>query len=190
MRLRQKSLTRMKVQPHSAPILAPGRRTWEDSRQGCSTSAARADGPRSSALVLARSVETGVKRPGNKPVVYLQINLRKARELLDILIAREQMGLSGSAKARRRSSVVRELILAHLQRQGASRISEISSAVGSSRSNVQQHLKFLEQASLIRADIPAGERARCTPYYSLPGGTAPARRSSGGPADTGPVYER
>lgn len=180
----------MKVQPPSAPILAPGRRTWEDSRQGCSTSAARADGPRSSALVLARSVETGVKRPGNKPVVYLQINLRKARELLDILIAREQMGLSGSAKARRRSSVVRELILAHLQRQGASRISEISSAVGSSRSNVQQHLKFLEQASLIRADIPAGERARCTPYYSLPGGTAPARRSSGGPADTGPVYER
>lgn len=68
-----------------------------------------------------------------------------------------------------RPNLVRAQIMVHLATLGASRVSDISDAVGSSRASVQYHLVRLEDASIVRSNIPAAERARCTPYYYLTG---------------------
>lgn len=62
---------------------------------------------------------------------------------------------------------VREQIIAFLARHGASKASDISTAVGTSKGTVQYHLKALESASVVRANIPPENRARSTPYYAL-----------------------
>ncbi|QCO96750.1 winged helix-turn-helix transcriptional regulator [Arthrobacter sp. 24S4-2] len=66
-----------------------------------------------------------------------------------------------------RPNPVRAQIVDHLARRGASRISDISDAVNSPRASVQYHLLRLEDASMVRSNIPSGERARFTPYYYL-----------------------
>lgn len=66
-----------------------------------------------------------------------------------------------------RTNLVRNHIIDHLAMRGASRLSDISDAVGSPRASVQYHLLRLEDASIVRCNIPAGERAGFTPFYYL-----------------------
>lgn len=74
-------------------------------------------------------------------------------------------GSAGPIELRR--NLVRAQIMDHLATRGASRVSDISDGVGSPRASVQYHLLRLEDASIVRSNIPAGERARSTPYYYL-----------------------
>lgn len=67
--------------------------------------------------------------------------------------------------ARRRD--VRSRIIEYLASNGASKVSDISSAVCSSRDNVRYHLAALEAASLVRSNISPGTRTGCTPFYAL-----------------------
>jgi predicted ArsR family transcriptional regulator len=66
-----------------------------------------------------------------------------------------------------RLSKVRSRIIGYLASNGASKVSDISSAVGSSRDNVRYHLAALEAASLVRSNISPGTRTGCTPFYAL-----------------------
>jgi DNA-binding transcriptional ArsR family regulator len=68
-----------------------------------------------------------------------------------------------------RTNPVRTQIIEHLALRGASRLSDICDAVGSPRASVQYHLLRLEDASIIRCNIPAGERTGFTPFYYLTG---------------------
>ncbi len=70
---------------------------------------------------------------------------------------------------------VRSRIIEYLASNGASKVSEISSAVLSSRDNVRYHLAALEAASLVRSNISPGTRAGCTPFYALTPVTVEAR---------------
>ena len=74
-----------------------------------------------------------------------------------------------------RLSNVRSRILGYLAGNGASKVSDISSAVGSSRDNVRYHLAALEAASLVRSNISPGTRTGCTPFYALAAVTAEYR---------------
>jgi predicted ArsR family transcriptional regulator len=60
----------------------------------------------------------------------------------------------------------------YLASNGASRVSDISSAVGSSKDNVRYHLAALEAASLVRSNISPGTRTGFTPFYALTQATA------------------
>lgn len=75
----------------------------------------------------------------------------------------------GAGPLRLRPHLIRAKIVDHLDRHGASRISDICGAMDSRRDSIQYHLLVLEAASIVRSNIPAGERARFTPYYSLTG---------------------
>lgn len=66
-----------------------------------------------------------------------------------------------------RTNLVRTQIIDHLKMRGASRLSDICDAVGSPRASVQYHLLRLEEASIVRCNIPAGERTGFTPFYYL-----------------------
>ena len=72
-------------------------------------------------------------------------------------------------------SNVRSRIFGYLASNGASKVSDISSAVGSSRDNVRYHLAALEAASLVRSNISPGTRTGCTPFYALAAVTAASR---------------
>ncbi len=74
-----------------------------------------------------------------------------------------------------RISNVRSRIIGYLASNGASKVSDISSAVGSSRDNVRYHLTALEAASLVRSNISPGTRTGCTPFYALAPVTAESR---------------
>jgi DNA-binding transcriptional ArsR family regulator len=71
---------------------------------------------------------------------------------------------------------VRSRIMEHLARYGASKVSDISSAINSSRENVRYHLAALEAASLVRSNISPGTRAGCTPFYALMPATVRSRQ--------------
>ncbi len=58
-------------------------------------------------------------------------------------------------------------IIEYLARNGASRLSDVSSELTASKETVRSHLKALENAAIVRSDIPAESRARMTPFYSL-----------------------
>ena len=73
-----------------------------------------------------------------------------------------------------RTQQIRKRIVDHLRKHGASRISEICIATNSTRNSVQHHIAGLEAESIIRSDIPAGQRARYTPFYSLADSTQAA----------------
>lgn len=62
---------------------------------------------------------------------------------------------------------VRSRIIEHLARNGASKVSDISSTINSSKENVRYHLAALEAASLVRSNISPGTRGGCTPFYAL-----------------------
>ena len=66
-----------------------------------------------------------------------------------------------------RHNTIRSLIMEYLANNGASRVSDISSAVGSSKDNVRYHLAALEAASLVRSNISPGTRTGFTPFYAL-----------------------
>ncbi|WP_370872205.1 ArsR family transcriptional regulator [Arthrobacter bambusae] len=66
-----------------------------------------------------------------------------------------------------RTQQIRNRIVDHLRKHGASRISEICIATNSTRNSVQHHIAALEAEGIIRSDIPAGQRAGCTPFYFL-----------------------
>ena len=70
---------------------------------------------------------------------------------------------------------VRSRIIEYLASNGASKVSEISSAVCSSRDNVRYHLAALETAALVRSNISPGTRTGCTPFYALVPVTARSR---------------
>jgi predicted ArsR family transcriptional regulator len=70
---------------------------------------------------------------------------------------------------------VRSRIIGYLASNGASKVSDISSAVGSSRDNVRYHLSALEAASLVRSNISPGTRTGCTPFYALAPVTSASR---------------
>ncbi|QDG65303.1 winged helix-turn-helix transcriptional regulator [Pseudarthrobacter sp. NIBRBAC000502772] len=74
---------------------------------------------------------------------------------------------SGTGTIELRLNLVRTQIMEHLAMRGASRLADISDAVGSPRASVQYHLQRLEDASIVRCNIPAGERAGFTPFYYL-----------------------
>jgi predicted ArsR family transcriptional regulator len=76
--------------------------------------------------------------------------------------------------ARRRD--VRSRIIEYLASNGASKVSDISSAVVSSRDNVRYHLAALEAASLVRSNISPGTRTGFTPFYALVPVTARSRQ--------------
>jgi predicted ArsR family transcriptional regulator len=62
---------------------------------------------------------------------------------------------------------VRTQIVDYLARNGASKVADISSGVGSSRDCVRYHLAALEVASVVRSDISPGTRGGFTPFYAL-----------------------
>jgi predicted ArsR family transcriptional regulator len=62
---------------------------------------------------------------------------------------------------------VRSRIIGYLASNGASKVSDISSAIGSSRDNVRYHLAVLEADSLVHSNISPGTRTGCTPFYAL-----------------------
>ena len=72
-----------------------------------------------------------------------------------------------SAGNRQVRHTVRSLIMEYLASNGASRVSDISSAVGSSKDTVRYHLAALEAASLVRSNISPGTRTGFTPFYAL-----------------------
>ena len=118
---------------------------------------------------------------GNCPETRLQqasgvlaTRLRKAEELLDKLTITRQPDSAGSNARRSRTQLVRARILDHLANHGASRLSDICNAVNSSRGSVQYVIGTLEADSIVQADIPAGQRANYTPYYSLTRGSKAA----------------
>jgi DNA-binding transcriptional ArsR family regulator len=85
-------------------------------------------------------------------------------------ITRPADAARGDARpARLRPHAIRAKIIDHLANNGASRLSDISGAVGYPRGNIQYHMLALEAASIVRSNIPVSERARFTPYYSLAG---------------------
>jgi predicted ArsR family transcriptional regulator len=95
-------------------------------------------------------------------------------ELLDTLLTTGQAEplSNGERPLRLRPHPIRAQIVDHLEKHGASRISDICGALYSRRNNIQYHLLVLEAASIVQSNIPAGERARFTPYYSLTGESA------------------
>jgi len=70
---------------------------------------------------------------------------------------------------------VRSRIIEYLASNGASKVSDIGSAINSSRENVRYHLAALEAASLVRSNISPGTRTGCTPFYALAPATAETR---------------
>lgn len=64
-------------------------------------------------------------------------------------------------------NTIRSLIMEYLASNGASRVSDISSAVRSSKDNVRYHLAALEAASLVRSNLSPGTRTGFTPFYAL-----------------------
>jgi predicted ArsR family transcriptional regulator len=58
-------------------------------------------------------------------------------------------------------------IVDYLATHGASKVSDISQGVGSSRDCIRYHLAALENASIVRSDISPGTRGRFTPFYAL-----------------------
>ena len=82
---------------------------------------------------------------------------------------------SDNRRPKLRRSQVRSRIVEYLARHGASKVSDISSALGSSRDTVRYHLAALEGASMVRSNISPGMRASCTPFYSLTAVGAPPK---------------
>jgi predicted transcriptional regulator len=72
-----------------------------------------------------------------------------------------------------RRNPIRSRIVEYLADNGASKVSDISSALGASRDTVRYHLTALEGASIVRSDISPGMRASFTPFYFLTGVGAP-----------------
>lgn len=66
-----------------------------------------------------------------------------------------------------RRNQIRSRIVEYLTDNGASKVSDISSALGASRDTVRYHLTALEGASIVRSNISPGMRASFTPFYSL-----------------------
>lgn len=74
-----------------------------------------------------------------------------------------------------RRNRIRSRIVEYLADNGASKVSDISNALGASRDTVRYHLAALECASLVRSNISPGMRASCTPFYSLTAAGAPQK---------------
>lgn len=66
-----------------------------------------------------------------------------------------------------RPNQIRSRIVEYLAHNGASKVADISSALGFSRDVVRYHLTALENASIVRSNLSPGMRARFTPFYSL-----------------------
>ena len=73
----------------------------------------------------------------------------------------------GNHQPKVRSNQIRYRIVEYLAHNGASKVSELSSALGATRDIVRYHLTALEAAAVVRSDIPPKSRARFTPFYSL-----------------------
>lgn len=81
---------------------------------------------------------------------------------------RPQPQAAGTAgKTRGRNQRIRTQILEYLARNGASRVSDISNEVAACRDTIRTHLVALENAAIVRSNIPTATRARATPFYSL-----------------------
>jgi DNA-binding transcriptional ArsR family regulator len=74
-----------------------------------------------------------------------------------------------------RRNRIRSGIVQYLSENGASKVSDISTALGASRDTVRYHLAALEGASMVRSNISPGMRASCTPFYSLTAAGAPPK---------------
>lgn len=70
-------------------------------------------------------------------------------------------------KRRGRHQQIRTQIVEYLARNGASKLSEITNEVPACRDTIRSHLTALENAAVVRSNIPPGTRARTTPFYSL-----------------------
>jgi predicted ArsR family transcriptional regulator len=73
----------------------------------------------------------------------------------------------GNQEPKGRSNQIRDRIVEYLAHNGASKVSELSIALGTTRDIVRYHLTALEAVSVVRSDIPPRTRARFTPFYSL-----------------------
>ncbi|GAA1267897.1 hypothetical protein GCM10009589_21550 [Arthrobacter pascens] len=73
----------------------------------------------------------------------------------------------GNRRRKVRPNQIRSRIVEYLAHNGASKVADISSALGFSRDVVRYHLTALENASIVRSNLSPGMRARFTPFYSL-----------------------
>jgi predicted ArsR family transcriptional regulator len=82
-----------------------------------------------------------------------------------ISVVGSRVAIHGSSRSS--SNRIRSQIVEFLAHNGASRVSDIKSALGASKDIVRYHLTALETASIVRSNISPGTRARFTPFYSL-----------------------
>jgi len=73
----------------------------------------------------------------------------------------------GNHEPKVRSNQIRDRIVQYLAYNGASKVSELSLALGATKDIVRYHHTVLEAGSVVRSDIPPSTRARFTPFYSL-----------------------
>lgn len=72
-----------------------------------------------------------------------------------------------SKPAQGRIERTRTEILNYLADHGASKVSDITGAVTACKDTVKVRLAELEEEGAVRSNVPAAERGRTTPYYSL-----------------------
>ncbi|MFJ5955981.1 hypothetical protein ACIQC5_08470 [Paenarthrobacter sp. NPDC092416] len=81
---------------------------------------------------------------------------------------------AGAKSARNRTQLTKTQIIAYLADHGASKVADITDAVPACKDTVKARLAELEEDGSIRANVPAGERGRTTPFYSLTTAGIPA----------------
>lgn len=86
---------------------------------------------------------------------------------VDFELQRPQLAERRGRNATKRSRPIRSLIIDYLATNGASKVSDISQGIDSSRDCVRYHLAALETASIVRSNISPGTRSRFTPFYAL-----------------------
>ncbi|UVJ40043.1 hypothetical protein [Arthrobacter sp. CJ23] len=74
---------------------------------------------------------------------------------------------TATKSAQNRIQLTKSRIIAYLADHGASKVSDITDGVPACKDTVKVRLAELEEDGTIRANVPAGERGRTTPYYSL-----------------------
>ena len=97
-------------------------------------------------------------------------------EIISVLGRR--VAIHGSTRSS--SNKIRSQIVEFLGHNGASRVSDIKRALGASQEIVRYHLAALETASVVTSNIPPGNRARFTPFYSLTRVDDPRESGRGG----------
>ena len=86
---------------------------------------------------------------------------------VDVELRRPILASHASRTRTERSKPIKSQIIDYLATHGASKVSDISTAISCSRDCVRYHLAALETASVVRSDISPEARGRFTPFYAL-----------------------